>query len=88
MARVVFLILLALLVIYCLVEVAQADAARVRLMPKWLWAAAVICFPGIGGLAWLIFGRPVGPVHPTTPPPPRPKGPDDDPEFLRKLGRK
>lgn len=84
MDRVMVAVMLVALTIYCTVEVAQAAARRVRLMPKWLWAVAVICLPLAGPLAWLFFGRPDwrGPKdqyhHP-------PLAPDDDPDFLGRL---
>ena len=42
MPRILPVVLLALLVIYCLVEVAQADPDRVRMLPRWLWVALII----------------------------------------------
>jgi branched-subunit amino acid transport protein AzlD len=82
MARILPLIILGLLMIYCVIEVAQADPARVRVAPRWLWAVAVIALPGVGSLAWLFFGRP---TNRAIPPPPGPRAPDDDPDWLRKL---
>ena len=84
MARVLPFILIGVLMIYCLVEVAQADSERVRHAPRWLWAAAIIVLPGVGAVAWLILGRPRAHTAPKQAPP-RPKAPDDDPDFLRKL---
>ena len=55
------MIVLVALTLYCTIEVAQAKTWEVRRMPKWLWAVAVIGVPGFGPLAWLFFGRPVGP---------------------------
>jgi hypothetical protein len=84
MGRVLPVVIIALLTIYCLVEVAQADPGRVRLAPRWLWAAAVIVLPLVGPLAWLALGRPQqrrpgsGGGRP-------PLAPDDDPDFLRRL---
>lgn len=78
--------MVVLLSLYCVVEVAQAESGRVRNAPKWLWAAAVICLPVVGPLAWLFAGRPSN----GTPRPPRrrPIGPDDDPDFLRNLRKR
>ena len=84
MPRILPWVVLALVVIYCVVEVAQADPMRVRLMPRWLWAAFIILLPGFGAFGWLVFGRPTK-SGPKPPPPRRPKAPDDDPDFLRGL---
>lgn len=83
MGRVLPWVLLGLLMVYCVVEVAQSDAMRVRLMPRWLWAVTVICLPGLGAIAWLLLGRPVN--RSSGPRRPPPKAPDDDPDFLRGL---
>ena len=82
MARVLLIIAVILLTIYCVVEVAQADKYSVRVAPKWLWAVFVICIPLAGPIAWLFFGRPKGGG---SRPSPRPTMPDDDPDFLRRL---
>ena len=82
MPRILPVLILALLVIYCVVEVAQSDPDRVRLMPRWLWAFLVICVPVVGPVLWLFFGRPVSgqarPHHTD-------RAPDDDEDFLRGL---
>lgn len=77
MLRVLLIVAVVLLTIYAVVEVAQMRSSNVRTMPSWLWAVAVICLPVVGPLLWFIFGRP------RRNPRPRPKGPDDDPNFLR-----
>lgn len=81
-ARVLLIIAIVMLTVYCVVEVAQARGYKVRAMPRWLWAFAVICLPVVGPLAWLLIGRPVK-NNPAIPP--RPKAPDDDEDFLRGL---
>jgi len=82
MIRYLPLIIIALLMIYSVVEVAQAPGGAVRRMPKWMWAAAVICLPLVGAVLWLTLGRPtresLGEDVPVV-------GPDDDPDFLRRL---
>jgi hypothetical protein len=85
MARYLPIIIVALLMIYCVVEVAQAPPYAVRRMPRWLWATVVICVPLFGALAWLFFGRPTPESLGTKKRPPRPKAPDDDVDFLRGL---
>jgi hypothetical protein len=78
--------------VYAVVDCIQTDDARVRGLPKLLWLLLILLFPIVGSIAWFIAGRPQrgtagrgpagrGPSH--RPPPPR--GPDDDPDFLRRL---
>lgn len=81
MGRIIPIIVLIALTIYCTVEVAQARGSQVRRMPKWLWAVVVIGLPLLGPLAWLVLGRPAG----GNPPGRDIIPPDDDPDFLRGL---
>ncbi|MGJ3507756.1 PLD nuclease N-terminal domain-containing protein [Enemella sp. A6] len=84
MVRYLPVILIALLMIYCVVEIAQANGQQVRNLPKWAWFVAVVFLPLAGCLGWLFLGRPIsGPGK--QPPPGRPRAPDDDPDFLRGL---
>ncbi len=83
MGRVLPVVIIAMLMIYAIVEVAQADPARVRVMPRWLWTVAIILLPAVGAIFWLLFGRPTRRDAGTGQRPPR--APDDDPDFLRRL---
>ena len=85
MGRYLPIIIVALLMIYCVVEVAQAPPLAVRRMPRWLWAVAIICLPLVGAVAWLLLGRPNAESLGTRKPRPRPTAPDDDVDFLRGL---
>ena len=58
MGRYLPIIIIALLMIYCVVEVAQAPRYAVRRMPRWAWATVVICLPLAGAVGWLFLGRP------------------------------
>ena len=82
MIRYLPLIIIAMLMIYCVVEVAQSPGNAVRHMPKWMWAVVVICLPLVGSVLWLLLGRPnresLGEHNPAV-------GPDDDPDFLGRL---
>ena len=91
------IVLAIVLVVWALVEVIQADAARIRLLPKWAWAIlTVFPLPPLGALAWFFLGRPkaeAGAVAQRSGGltlPGRTKyvarpAPDDDPDFLRRL---
>lgn len=85
MGRFLPIIMVALLTIYCVVEVAQASPYAVRRMPRWLWATAVICLPLVGAVSWLFLGRPTAATRGKGKARPRPKAPDDDVDFLRGL---
>ena len=86
MVRYLPIIIAVLLMIYCVVEVAQAPTYAVRRMPRWMWAVAVICLPLIGAAGWLALGRPnAETLGKRATPHRRPAAPDDDPDFLRGL---
>jgi hypothetical protein len=85
MARYLPIIIVGLLMIYCVVEVAQAPPYAVRRMPRWLWATAIICLPLAGAVCWLLLGRPTPESSGIAKPKPPPKAPDDDIDFLRGL---
>ena len=97
MIRILPVALELILLVFCLVDAILADEARVRNLPKWAWILLVVILPLAGGIAWLIAGRPTGRAPNRPVPPPsraaghpgdewsghrRPKGPDDDLEFL------
>lgn len=89
--RVVLVALVVFASIYALVDCVQTDRRVVRTMPKPVWLIAVLV-PVLGPVGWLLAGRASArggrpPRRPgRRPPGPRgPLGPDDDPDFLRKL---
>lgn len=87
------------LVVYCVLNVITTPEAEVRNLPKILWLVLVLLFPIIGGVAWLVAGRPQGParslpykgnagqIPPAYDRPGRAKAssPEDDEAFLRGL---
>jgi hypothetical protein len=95
-----FLVELILLV-YCVLNIITTPEHQVRNLPKLLWLVLVIILPLIGGIAWLVAGRPVSggtrpgglPYKGNTggfPEYERPgravaQNPDDDEAFLRGL---
>ncbi|WP_315094528.1 PLD nuclease N-terminal domain-containing protein [uncultured Cellulomonas sp.] len=89
-----FLIEAALLV-YCLIDCIQTDVPRN--LSKTTWVFVIILLPLVGGIAWLVAGRPEHRPARNVPWPstqtagfpeyerPRPTAPDDDPQFLAGL---
>lgn len=83
--------------IYCVVDVIQSPEDGIRGLPKIIWVILVLLFPLVGGVAWLLAGRPLRQVNPLRTQQQRwedhmrkrdldrPKGPDDDPDFLKDL---
>ncbi|MBC7374816.1 MAG: PLDc N-terminal domain-containing protein [Frankiales bacterium] len=51
------------LVVYCVLNIITTPEAQVRNLPKLLWLILALLFPLVGGLAWLIAGRPQGPAR-------------------------
>lgn len=85
------------LLIYCLIEAIQTPSDEIRGLGKGWWILLIIFVPLIGGIAWLVAGRPVrnrgnqqwrmGGGFPEDQRNRRrpPMGPDDDPEFLGEI---
>jgi hypothetical protein len=89
------------LLVYCVLNVITTPEDQVRNLPKLLWLVLVIVLPLVGGIAWLVAGRPVGGASrpgglpykgntgrfPEYDRPGRavPQNPDDDEAFLRNL---
>ena len=59
MVRVLPVLLELVLVVYCLVHVITSPQDEVRNLPKWAWILLILFFPLVGGIAYLIAGRPV-----------------------------
>ena len=79
------------LLVYCLIDVAQSDEARVRTFPKVVWFVLVIVAPFAGAITWFVWGRPArsanGGRSSSGTRRTGPTAPDDDPEFLAALAR-
>jgi hypothetical protein len=95
----VLLALIALGVwLFCLFDVLTTDEVAVRYLPKFGWFLIILLGFWIGALLWMAFGRPRQPATEvwsgTVSPEPEPeqhdlpRGPEDDPEFLRNLERR
>jgi Phospholipase_D-nuclease N-terminal len=49
------------LLIFCLIEAIQTPSGEARNLPRGVWILLILFFPIIGGIAWLVAGRPVAP---------------------------
>ncbi|HEV7711660.1 MAG TPA: PLD nuclease N-terminal domain-containing protein [Asanoa sp.] len=82
------------LAVAALISCLSAEEGEIRALPRIAWVLIILFFPLIGGVAWFVAGRPdsrraAGQWRPGSGFPeaerPRPKAPDDDPEFLRSI---
>lgn len=87
MLRLLPTLLVVALLLYCLVDCIQTPREAVRNLPKALWLVLIVLLAPFGPIGWLIAGRPDGSAAGPGGTPRRPQGPDDDPDFLRGLGR-
>jgi hypothetical protein len=69
--------------IYALVDCLMTDRQRARGIPKALWVVVILVLAPIGGILWLTLGKDRSPGGRTA----RTMAPDDDPAFLKRLGR-
>ncbi|MEV4254411.1 PLD nuclease N-terminal domain-containing protein [Spirillospora sp. NPDC049652] len=83
--------------LFCLLDVLTSDEREVRLLPKSVWLLITLLGFVVGAVLWVLAGRPRGrslesalwpPGTRSVPHPDAPKGPDDDPAFLRTLDRR
>ncbi len=84
MLRALFVVGALALTVYAAVDCVQTDERQVRHLPKGLWVILIVIVPVVAPLAWLLSG------HERSLPPGRrpitgPRGPEDDPDFLRNL---
>ena len=83
-----------LLAIYALVDCIQTEESQIRGLPKIAWILLIVFVGVIGPVAWLIAGRaktggsrvPLPGARDPSAQSPRTLAPDDDPEFLGRLG--
>lgn len=88
MARVLLTAVVVFATIYAFVDCLQTNGRLLRVLPKAVWLLVVLV-PVLGPMLWFISGRvdarggqpPVG----RSGRPSGPRGPDDDPDFLRRL---
>ena len=68
--------------VYSIVDCAVQPATRHRGVPKGAWIAIVVLIPVLGGILWFAIGRRRRDREAM-----RQVAPDDNPEFLRSLGK-
>jgi hypothetical protein len=49
------------LMVYCVLNVITTPESEIRNLPKTVWLLLCLFFPLVGGIAWLVAGRPVTP---------------------------
>ena len=81
MKYLVLLVLYAALVAYCLTDVMNRPETSPYGLHKALWVVFILFVPYVGAIFWILARFRGGPRHT----PPRPMGPDDDPDYLRWL---
>lgn len=70
------------LMIFALVDVAMSKDAQVRVLNRPIWIALILLVPAVGAVLWFSLGKNRRGTQNV-----RPIAPDDDPEFLRDLGK-
>lgn len=85
MARAILTLVTVGVAIYAIVDCWRSRPDEVRYLPRAVWIVAILVFPLMGAVAYLMMGRtsPSGPGGPAGQR--RVIAPDDDPDFLRSL---
>lgn len=73
--------------VYALIDCLRTDDREVRVFPRPVWVLVILVVVLLGPLAWLATGRDRG-AQTGGSVARGPVAPDDDPEFLRNLGRR
>ena len=84
MLRVLLVVGLIALNLFAFIQCAQTEQEQIQRLPKWAWLIIIVIFQTLGSIAYLIWGRPRNP-RTGRGGKGRIIGPDDDPDFLRKL---
>jgi len=87
MNRIQLAIIIALVIlhIFSTVYAASANARQVRVLPKPLWVLLCLALPLLGPLLYITIGRPIEGDSGQGAKRRGPKGPEDDPAFLKDL---
>ncbi len=76
--------------VFVTVFAASANPRDVRILPRWMWVILCLIVSPIGGIAYLLVGRPGAPFGAgaqtaAAEATPTYRAPDDNPQFLRDL---
>ena len=87
MLRVLLFLVPLAMTIYAAIEAIQTEETQVRHLSKLIWIGLILLFPWAGAMAWFLTGKQRGPLNGRAGRnyPRAPRGPDDDPDFLRGL---
>ncbi len=88
MGKFALIVISLALFVYALFDLVATPRERVRYIPKPIWFVVILLI-AIGPVLWLLLGRersaPGGSRPRPSRPDPGPRGPDDDPDYLRGL---
>ncbi|WP_082556037.1 PLD nuclease N-terminal domain-containing protein [Aeromicrobium sp. Root472D3] len=95
MGKALLVVVAVVLVVYAIFDLLATPKGQVRVLPKIVWFVLVLV-PFVGPLLWIFVGHGRQAPPPRQrgagdgngggwTPPPSPRGPDDDPDYLRGL---
>lgn len=91
MLRAVVVLLALGLAVYAVLDVLRSTDEEIAVLPRIAWVLVAIVLPVLGPVLWLAVGRQRADGSPGSSDGGGggrgPSGPDDDPDFLRGLGR-
>lgn len=86
MARisVILIVLFVAFTIFAFIDCIRTEESRIRALPRVIWVVLILLISPFGGILWFALGK-ASPSRESVGAR-RSRAPDDDPEFLRRLG--